>query len=50
MIPDLAEIDFMPRNATPTLTECCARLDQGDLSLKTAAGLAALGAACQAQL
>jgi hypothetical protein len=52
LIPNLPEIDFMPRDVTPTLPECYDRLDQGGLNPKTAVGVAALGAAFlrQAQL
>jgi aminoglycoside phosphotransferase (APT) family kinase protein len=45
MIPDLAEIDFMPRDATPTLPECYIRLDRGELDPKIAPGQALIGAA-----
>jgi hypothetical protein len=45
MIPDLAEIDFMPRDATPTLPECYIRLDRGELDPRIAPGQALIGAA-----
>jgi aminoglycoside phosphotransferase (APT) family kinase protein len=44
-IPDLAQMEFESRDATPTISDCYRRIGKGDLDHKTPAGQAQLGAA-----
>ena len=50
LVPDLTDIEFMPREATPTLPECYADLAKGQLNLGTPSGQAQFGAAQLRQL
>lgn len=50
LIPDLTAVEFMPRDTTPTLSECYGLLGRGLLDLRTPAGQAMLGAAILRQV
>ncbi|HEV2703651.1 MAG TPA: phosphotransferase [Steroidobacteraceae bacterium] len=45
LIPDLTQVEFPSRHATPTLLQCFARIIAGDLSISTIKGQALVGAA-----
>lgn len=45
LIPDLTQVTFPSRHATPTLSQCFARMVAGDLSIANIEGQALIGAA-----
>lgn len=50
LIPDLTAIDFMTREATPSLLDCYRRMASGALDLKTPTGQGLIGAALWKQI